>query len=103
MFGFRSVTLPTTTFASVVFGLTLFFLTSFRAGAVPPDPSLYFPGQLLVKLKPAPPGLAPQAVPPLAGARIKATLPILGWQLVQLPAGMAVPAAIEYYRDLPNV
>ena len=63
MFGFRSVTLPTTTFARVVIGLTLFSLVSFRAGAVPPDPSLYFPGQLLVKLKPAPSGLAPQAVP----------------------------------------
>src|SRR5947207_11467202 len=103
MFGIRRITLPMTTPERVGIGLTLFFLASFRAAAFPPDPSTYLPGQLLVKLKPAPRGVAPVAAAQLAGARVKATMPLLGWQLVQLPPGMAVPAAIEYYLNLPNV
>ena len=68
-----------------------------------PDPSTYLPGQLLVKLRYPLPGGVALAFPQLAGARIKATMPTLGWQLVQLPAGMDVPAAIQYYRGQPGV
>jgi subtilisin family serine protease len=68
-----------------------------------PDASTYFPGQVLVKYKTAPPGTAVQPGPQLAGARVKAVMPRLGWQLVELPAGLDVATALEAYRSRPDV
>src|SRR5439155_1500723 len=84
-------------------GVAVWFLAVAWPAAASPDASTYLPGQLLIKLRPAQSGAAPQTVSQLAGARVKATLPNLGWQLVQLPPGMSVHAAIEYYRNLPGV
>src|SRR5436309_1680061 len=84
-------------------GVAVWFLAVSWPAAASPDASTYLPGQLLIKLRPAQSGAAPQTVSQLAGARVKATLPNLGWQLVQLPPGMSVHAAIEYYRNLPGV
>src|SRR6266567_183473 len=84
-------------------GLALFCSGLLRSAAAVPDPSTYLPGQLLVKFKPAPSGVAAQAFSLPAGTRIKSTLPTLGWQVLQLPPGMDVAAALDYYRHLPNV
>src|SRR5215467_10433405 len=67
-----------------------------------PSPATYFPGQIVVKFKATPPGLTVAPVH-IAGAQVKAKMPRLGWQLVQLPAGVEVQAALEYYRKLTNV
>src|SRR6266550_2276147 len=74
-----------------------------RTAAAVPDPSTYLPGQLLVKFKRPSSGVAAQSFSLPAGTRIKSTLPTLGWQVLQLPPGMAVAAALDYYRHLPNV
>jgi len=79
----------------------LFFFAQMAVAA--PNPSTYFPGQLVVKLKSGQPGNMRVAAPALPGARIKATMPKLGWQLIQLPEGMTVAAALDYYSSLPNV
>src|SRR6266566_809577 len=84
-------------------GLALFCSGLLRPAAAVPDPSTYLPGQLLVKFKRAPSGVAAQSFSLPAGTRIKSTLPTLGWQVLQLPPGMDVAAALEYYRRLPNV
>src|SRR5438876_3764898 len=84
-------------------GVAVWFLAVAWPAAASPDASTYLPGQLLIKLRPAQSGAAPQTVSQLAGARVKATLPTLGWQVLQLPPGMDVAAALDYYRRLPNV
>jgi subtilisin family serine protease/Tol biopolymer transport system component len=83
--------------------LSFTFLASLQPASAAPDPGTYLPGQLVVKFKRTSTGFSAQALPRLAAARIKVTMPILGWQVVQLPPGMDVPAAIEFYRNLPDV
>jgi len=84
-------------------GLALLCSGLLLPAATVPDPSTYLPGQLLVKFKPAPSSVAAQSFSLPAGTRIKATLPTLGWQVLQLPPGMDVIAARDYFRRLPNV
>ena len=87
---------------SLRFAIAIFCLAFSQLAPAAPNPATYFPGQLLVKFKAAPPGAAPAAAH-LPGTRIKATMPRLGCQLVELPAGVEIPAALDYYRNLPNV
>src|SRR5438876_3381180 len=84
-------------------GLALLCSGLLRPTAAVPDPSTYFPGQLLVKFKRAPSGVAAQSFSLPAGTRIKSTLSTLGWQVLQLPPGVDVAAALDYYRNLPGV
>ena len=84
-------------------GLALLCSGLLRSAAAVPDPATYLPGQLLVKFKPASSGVAAQSLALPPGTRIKATLPTLGWQVLQLPPGSDVAAALDYYRHLPNV
>src|SRR5258708_36675846 len=84
------------------FFVAILYLAIMEMAVGAPSPAPYFPGQIVVKFKPAPPGVI-SAQPHIAGVQIKAKMPLLGWQLVQLPAGVEVPAALEYYRKLTNV
>ena len=84
-------------------GLALLCLGLLRTAAAVPDPATYLPGQLVVKFKPASSGVAAQSLSLPAGTRVKSTLPTLGWQVLQLPPGTDVAAALDYYRHLPNV
>ncbi len=68
-----------------------------------PNPSTYFPGQVVVKFKPGNADTAKAAVQSLKGARVKTMLPKLGWQVIELPAGTAVADALDFYRSQPNV
>ena len=74
-----------------------------RPIAAVPEPGTYLAGQLVVKFKPVSSGIAASSFSLPIGTRIKSTLPILGWQVLQLPPGMDVPAALDFYRRLPNV
>jgi subtilisin family serine protease/Tol biopolymer transport system component len=74
-----------------------------RPAAAVPDPATYLPGQLVVKFKPTSSGATPQSLALPAGTRVRSTLPILGWQVLQLPPGIEVATALDYYRRLPNV
>jgi subtilisin family serine protease len=65
-----------------------------------PNPATYFPDQIVVKLKH---GAAKASTTALSGAKVKANLPKLGWQVIQLPSGTDVNAALDYYRSLPGV
>jgi subtilisin family serine protease/Tol biopolymer transport system component len=84
-------------------GLALFYSGLLRPAAAGSDPGTYFPGQLLVKFRRAPAGVVAQSFSHPAGTRIKLRLPTLGWQVLQLPPGMDVAAALEYYRRRPDV
>lgn len=68
-----------------------------------PDPSTYLPGQLLVKYAVSPAGVAAKARAHPAGTRVKAVLPTLGWQVLELPPGTEVSQALDYYRGQPGV
>jgi subtilisin family serine protease len=83
--------------------LAAVFLLPFAHVAAAPSSSTYFPGQLIVKFKPGWAGNVRAAAPGVAGAKIKASMPRLGWQLIQLPEGMSVATALDYYRSLPEV
>ena len=80
---------------SLVPGLALLLFVSVEPVLGRPEPGIYLPGQLLVKFKQAPPGRAQPTPAHLAGIRIKARMPKLGWQLLELPPGMSVPDAME--------
>jgi len=97
--------MQSTTVLRASIGLALFCSAWLRPAAAVPDPGTYLPGQLVVKFKPsAPAGPALSASGSLpAGTRVQAVLPILGWQVLRLPPDMDVPAALEYFRRLPNV
>ncbi|HXG48405.1 MAG TPA: S8 family serine peptidase, partial [Methylomirabilota bacterium] len=70
-------------------------------GATPPG--AYVPGELVVKFRPGRVGLAPAAARHPVGAQLKTSLPVTGWEVVRLPAGLDVPAAVELYRGRPDV
>ncbi len=68
-----------------------------------PNPATYFPGQVVVKYKTGTAGPAKSMTTSLAGAKVKTTMPKLGWQVIELPAGMDVASGLDYYRGLPGV
>src|SRR5438067_5646969 len=90
-------------FVSSVVGVALLLFAGEEPALARPDSGTYLPGQVLVKLNPALPGQAQVTPAHPAGIRIKARMPKLGWQLLELPAGMSVPEAMEYYRNQPGV
>src|SRR6266571_3182 len=101
--GIRTCVMQITTALRAGVGLALLCSGLLRPIGAVPDASTYLPGQLLVKFKPASSGIAAQSLSLPAGTRVKSTLPTLGWQLLQLPPGTDVAAALDYYRRLPNV
>ena len=102
MSGIR-VHMQITTILRAGVGLALLCPVLLWPAAAVPDPSTYLPGQLLVKFKPVTPGIAAQSLSLPAGTRVKAALPTLGWKLLQLPPGMDVAAALDVFRNRPDV
>ena len=80
---------------ALVLGPAFLLFTRVEPALAGPGAGTYLPGQLLVKLNPGPPGRAQLAPAHPAGVRVKARMPKLGWQLLELPAGMSVADAME--------
>ncbi len=74
-----------------------------RLPAQAPAPPAYVPGELLVRFRPGTAASARAAVNSGMRASVLRTLPVPGAQLVKLPAGQTVAAAVQAYQKNPNV
>src|ERR1043166_6233002 len=78
---------------------------SYLAQAAPQTeaPGKYMEGQLLLKFKDGPKGVAARDAKAAMRHEVIRDFEFVGWQHVRLPAGMSITEALARYKALPNV
>ncbi len=71
--------------------------------APPKKHDTYVEGEILVKFAPGRSEVLKEKTHASAGAKLKRRFNFIGWQQVDLPPGMTVEAAIEFYKKQPGV
>lgn len=78
-------------------------LTIGSSSASSAPPNSYLPGRILIKFKGSLDQPQLQEANAIAGTQLVGQAAELGWHVMQLPEGLGVEAALDYYRALPEV